>query len=203
LIFSYSLPANSIARLKNQNIMQLAIFSLLLAGAAAFSTRTNRPTFGSSTSLQMSKKIAQKLKYVNAIAVADLPSPGNAVSAVAGGLAVCIVVDTKGTLYALGDKCPPINQPLSFGTVGTGYISDPVLGTKFNLKTGAVDEWCPSGIGKLIGAVFDPVGVPSYSVKKAGAFVQVQVDINAKFAFEAEYWTGVLDAQGKSDGKYY
>lgn len=185
--------------------MKLAIFASLLASVAAFSStlRTSRPTFGSSTSLQMAGKIGAKLKYVDAIAVSDLPKPGGAVSAVAGGLAICIVVDQSGKLFALGDKCPPINQPLSFGSVGTGVISDPILGTKFDLKTGAVKEWCPSGIGKILGGAFDPVGVPSFPVKKAGSKVQVQVDVNAKLAFEANYWTGVLDAQGKSDGKYY
>ena len=28
-------------------------------------------------------------------------------------------------------------------------------------------------------------------------------DVNAKANFEANYWSGMLDAQGKADGKYY
>merc|ERR1719329_455613 len=75
----------------------------------------------------------------------------------AAGLAICIAVDPRGAVYALGDKCPPVNQPLSFGKVGDdGTIADPVLGTKFSLKTGEVISWCPAGLGKLIGGLFDP-----------------------------------------------
>lgn len=144
------------------------------------------------------------LKYVNCIPTSELPKPGSATSGVAGGLAICIAVDQKGAVYALGDKCPPINQPLSFGKVNPdGTIQDPLLNTKFSLKTGEPVEWCPSGLGKLIGGAFEPVGVPTYPVKKSGGYVQVQVDVNAKANFEANYWKGVLDAQGKADGKYY
>lgn len=158
-----------------------------------------------STALNMAQKFKSKLQYVPCISVEDLPAPGFATSGVAGGLAICIAVDPKGSVFALGDKCPPVNQPLSFGKVNAdGTIQDPVLGTKFSLKTGeVVGAWCPSGIGKLIGGAFSPYGVPTYPVKKSGKNIDVQVDVNAKLNFEANYWTGVLDAQGKSDGKYY
>ena len=149
-------------------------------------------------------KFASKLQYVPCIPVDKLPSPGSATSGVAGGLAICIAVDPSGSVYALGDKCPPVNQPLSFGKVDSNTIQDPVLGTKFSLKTGeVVGAWCPSGIGKLLGGLFDPVGVPTFPVKKKGANIEVQVDVNAKANFESQYWSGVLDAQGKADGKYY
>jgi len=147
---------------------------------------------------------APKLMYVPCISTDDLPAPGSATSGVAGGLAICIAVDSKGAVYALGDKCPPVGQPLSFGKVGTdGTISDPVLGTKFSLKTGEVVSWCPSGLGKIVGGLFDPVGVPTFPVKAKGKVVEVQVDVNYKANFEASYWSGVLDAQGKANGKYY
>jgi nitrite reductase/ring-hydroxylating ferredoxin subunit len=132
-----------------------------------------------------------------------LPKPGSATSGVAGGLAICIAVDNKGSVYALGDKCPPVNQPLSFGKITGDTIQDPVLGTKFSLKSGDVVEWCPSGIGKLIGGAFSPIGVPTYPVRQRGGNLEVQVDVNAKFNFESNYWSGILDAQGKSDGSYY
>jgi len=183
--------------------MKLAILVSLVAGAAAFVAPQKAST--SSTALNMAQKFRSKLKYVPCISVDDLPAPGSATSGVAGGLAICIAVDPKGSVFALGDKCPPVNQPLSFGKVNSdGTIQDPVLGTKFSLKTGAVTgDWCPSGIGKLIGGAFSPIGVPTYPVKKSGKNIEVQVDVNAKLNFEAKYWTGILDAQGKSDGKYY
>jgi nitrite reductase/ring-hydroxylating ferredoxin subunit len=150
-------------------------------------------------------KYASKLAYVPCIETKFLPKPGGATSGIAGGLAICIAVDPSGKVYALGDKCPPISQPLSFGKVNPdGTIQDPVFGTKFSLKTGeVVGQWCPSGIGKLIGGAFEPTGVPTYPVKTGKGTIDVQVDVNAKANFEAGYWSGVLDAQGKADGKYY
>jgi nitrite reductase/ring-hydroxylating ferredoxin subunit len=183
--------------------MKLSILACMLTSAAAFTVEIQKSAT-SSTALSMAK-FKSKLQYVPCISIDDLPKPGFATSGVAGGLAICIAVDPSGAVYALGDKCPPVNQPLSFGKVDTdGTIQDPVLGTKFNLKTGdVVGKWCPSGIGKLIGGAFTPTGVPTYPVRKAKTVVEVQVDVNAKFNYEAEYWSGILDAQGKADGKYY
>mmetsp|Transcript_6297 Transcript_6297/g.5903 ORF Transcript_6297/g.5903 Transcript_6297/m.5903 type:complete len:182 (-) Transcript_6297:262-807(-) len=181
--------------------MKLIVLTSLIASAAAFTQPTAFNRQGSALSAQ----IKPKIQYADCIALKDLPENGCATSGVAGGLAICIAVDPSGKIFALGDKCPPVNQPLSFGSVNEdGTISDPVLGTKFSLKTGdVVGEWCPSGIGKLLGGLFDPAGVPTYPVKKSKQAIQVQVDVNAKFAYEANYWSGLLDAQGKSNGKYY
>jgi len=184
--------------------MKLAILALLVSAVSAFTSEPLKTSFVSKSELSMAK-YPSKLEYVPCIAVDDLPKPGTATSGVAGGLAICIAVDPKGSLYALGDKCPPVNQPLSFGSVESdGTIKDPVLGTKFDLKTGeVVGKWCPSGIGAIIGGAFTPIGVPTYPVRQRGKTIEVQVDVNAKFNFEANYWTGALDAQGKSDGTYY
>jgi nitrite reductase/ring-hydroxylating ferredoxin subunit len=182
--------------------MKLAILASAIVGASAFTTNT--PAFTrAGTSLNAVGKA--KLQYVACVKKDDLPGPGRATSGVAGGLAICVAVDEKGSLWALGDKCPPINQPLSFGKVSDGCIADPVLGTRFNLKTGQVDEgdWCVSPIGKIVGGLFEPSGVPVYPVKMKGDVVEVQVDVNYKANFESQYWSGILDAQGKSNGKYY
>merc|ERR1711935_275744 len=183
--------------------MKLAIFATLIASAVAFTSLVKTPET-TSTAL-FAKKFRSKMQYVPCISLADLPEPGSATSGVAGGLAICIAVDPKGAIYALGDKCPPVNQPLSFGKVTAGAIQDPVLGTKFNIKTGTVIDgtWCSAGIGKLLGGVFEPSGVPTYPVKKGKGTIDVQVDVNYKLNYEAEYWSGVLDAQGKANGKYY
>jgi nitrite reductase/ring-hydroxylating ferredoxin subunit len=180
--------------------MKSVIVAALVGSAVAFAPSTQGPR----TTALNAAKAGPKLQFVNCITTDELPAPGSATSGVAGGLAICIAVDGKGAVYALGDKCPPVNQPLSFGKVGDdGTINDPVLGTKFDLKTGEVVSWCPSGLGKLVGGIFDPVGVPTYPVKAQGKNIQVQVDVNYKANFESEYWTGVLDAQGKANGKYY
>lgn len=180
--------------------MKLAVLASVFVGAAAFAPNTMSRT---STALSAKKEIKPKLAFVPCISKKDIPAPGSATSGVAGGLAICIAADDKGTLYALGDKCPPIGQPLSFGSVKDGCVIDPVLGTRFNLKTGQVEQWCPSGIGKLVGGLFEPAGVPVYPLKAKGDVVEVQVDVNYKFAYEQQYWSGILDAQGKDNGKYY
>jgi nitrite reductase/ring-hydroxylating ferredoxin subunit len=180
--------------------MKLAVLASVFVGAAAFAPNTMSRT---STALSAKKEIKPKLAFVPCISKKDIPAPGTATSGVAGGLAICIAADEKGTLYALGDKCPPIGQPLSFGSVKDGCVIDPVLGTRFNLKTGQVEQWCPSGIGKLVGGLFEPAGVPVYPLKAKGDVVEVQVDVNYKFAYEQQYWSGILDAQGKDNGKYY
>lgn len=182
--------------------MKLAVLASVIVGAAAFAPNSVSRT---GTSLNMAGAIKPKLQYVPCVAGDDIPAPGKATSGVAGGLAICIAADASGKFWALGDKCPPINQPLSFGKVIGDAIADPVLGTKFNLKTGQVAEgdWCTSPIGKIVGGLFDASGVPTYSCKKKGNVIEVQVDVNYKAAFESQYWSGILDAQGKSNGKYY
>jgi len=182
--------------------MKLAVLASVIVGASAFAPNS---VSRQGTSLNMAGKIKPKLQYVPCVSVDDLPGPGKATSGVAGGLAICIAVDEKGSLFALGDKCPPINQPLSFGKVADATIQDPVLGTKFNLKTGQVAEgdWCTSPVGKILGGLFEASGVPVYPCKVKGNVVEVQVDVNYKAAYESQYWSGILDAQGKSNGKYY
>merc|ERR1712194_705205 len=130
----------------------MGMIAALVGSAAAFAPTSQ---VSRSSALNAAKKAAS-LKYVPCISTADLPAPGSATSGVAGGLAICIAVDFKGAVYALGDKCPPVNQPLSFGTV--------------------TDD----------GTIFDPVGVPTYPVKAKGKVVEVQVDVNYKANFEAD-----------------
>uniref|UniRef100_A0A6U5FSV0 Rieske domain-containing protein n=1 Tax=Corethron hystrix TaxID=216773 RepID=A0A6U5FSV0_9STRA len=183
---------------------KLTVVAALIASVAAFAPNTSSKPFGTRSSTELSaKKFKQALKYVPVITKEQAPKPGSATSGVAGGLAICVACSPTGQLYALGDKCPPVNQPLSFGKVNKDTIEDPVLGTKFSLKTGEVVDWCPAGIGKLVGGLFEPAGVPTYPIKSTGKNIEVQVDVNYKLNFEAEYWSGVLDAQGKANGKYY
>lgn len=175
----------------------------------------------------MAKKIKPVLKYENAIKIEDLPPPGKATGAIVGGLDICLAVDEKGLVYALGNKAPPTGMPLRDGSVKGGVIKEAQFGTSFDLESGEVSgKWCPGGLGFLIGKLFEPVsarascchippridsfcccgdqtGVPVYKVKKAGGYIQVEVDVNYKLAYESSYWKGILDAQGKTDGGYY
>jgi len=88
-------------------------------------------------------------------------------------------------------------------------IIEPQYGTVFDCLTGLpVGDWCPSPpvVGQLIGAFMGgPQAVATFEVREAfmSGAIEVQVDVNAKKAYEADYWKGLLDAQGKVDGTYY
>jgi len=47
------------------------------------------------------------------------------------------------------------------------------------------------------------IGACFPQVKKNGSKIQVEVDVNYKTNYESNYWRGILDAQGKTDGGYY
>ena len=122
----------------------------------------------------------RRSKYVQCLGLDELPEPGRAVSRTAEGVAVCIVVDPKGSIFALEDKIPPhFNRQLSTGIVHSdSTIEDPILGTKFSLETGdVVGSWCPSGLGKLIGAMFEPVSIPTFPLRHKGRSLEVQLDL--------------------------
>jgi len=181
--------------------MKLAV--LLSCFISVYAFAPHAPTsFRTGTALE-AKTIRKKLQYVTVLDAKDLPKRGKATSVVAAGLDICIAVDESGGLYGLGNKCPPVNQPLAVGSVSKGTITDPILGSEFSLKTGTCTNWCPSLIGKVVGGLFSEASVPTYKVKRSGNNIQVEVDVNYKLAFEQNYWSGVLDAQGKANGKYY
>ncbi|CAM9575509.1 unnamed protein product [Chrysoparadoxa australica] len=148
--------------------------------------------------------------WVPLIDVADLPEAGRATSAVAGGLDLCVARGTDGNLYCLANKAPPAGQPLAFGRNSDGLIADPVLGSKYNMKTGQAETWCTSLPGKVLGPLLslaypdeETRCVNTYQVRPKGAVLEVNVPKNAKGEFEEAYWTGILDARGKASGDYF
>lgn len=82
-------------------------------------------------------------------------------------------------------------------------------GTLFRLSDGEVkdaESWLPGPplIGNLLRVLFsEPQGVPTYTVRENGSKMQVLVNVNAKAQYEKQYWKGLLDATGKTDGGYY
>jgi len=158
----------------------------------------------SSTALGVfGKTRASQRKFVPAVSQDEL-SPGRAVSGICAGLDICIAVDTDGSVYALGNKSPVLGTPMAAGRVSDGLIKDPLTGTSFNVRSGAVEgPWCPNFPFSVLFSVIEPTGLPVFKCKTGGGAVQVEVDVNAKTNFESGYWKGILDAQGKTDGGYY
>jgi len=128
-----------------------------------------------------------------------------------GGNDVLIGKDESGKLFCVANLCPHIGTPMSEGADVVGdVIVCPLHGSSFSTKTGSMIDWCPSPpiIGPLTGLIVDKKNLLIFEARTGGLFggggeVEVLVDTNAKKAYEADYWKGILDAQGKNDGSYY
>jgi len=154
------------------------------------------------------RTIPVKNQWVNFEAAANIP-PGTIGSGYQYGLEIAIA-NAGGSYFALANKLPPTGQPATFGSIekfnGKTVIVEPVSGSCFDLKTGKCIEeaWCPSLVGRiLLNKLVRPTNVQAFQCRKQGSNIQVLIDVNAKAKFEAQYWRGVLDAQGKVDGGYY
>merc|ERR1711879_651267 len=126
------------------------------------------------------------------------------------GCDICIGKTASGKLFALGDKAPPTGLSFSVGGEVQGEtVVEPQYGNAFDISTGMpVGAWCPSPplIGGVIGGLMGgPMAVSVFEVRQDffSGNIEVLTDTNAKKAYEADYWKGILDAQGKDDGSYY
>lgn len=115
-----------------------------------------------------------------------------------------------GKLFCVGNLCPHIATPLSEGADVIGdVIVCPLHGSSFKTTTGELIDWCvsPPIIGPLTGLVVEKKNLLIFECREGGLLgggdIEVLVDTNAKKAYEADYWKGILDAQGKDDGSYY
>jgi len=127
---------------------------------------------------------------------------------VVAGNDVLVGKSSSGTLFAVGNLCPHLGTPMSEGADVIGdIIVCPLHGSSFSTKTGELVDWCPSPpiIGPLTGLVIEQKNLPIIQARTTffGDDIEVLVDVNAKRAYEADYWKGILDAQGKNDGTYY
>ena len=124
---------------------------------------------------------------------------------------LAIVRDVSGKLTAIVDKSPYLGVPLSFGSVieynGETCIQCPQSKTLFSMQTGkVVGDWIPFPpvINNILRVVVGPADdIMKYPLRNINGKLQVKVDVNIKDRFESRYWRGILDAQGKTEGKYY
>ena len=151
--------------------------------------------------------MGQKNEWVSVVKRRDL-SPGDVIPVEVDGLALLLAADLAGKIYAVDDKCPPIGTPLDYGQILEGaIIVDPLNKTKFNLATGEhVGPWCPFPplFGPLIlGKLSPPERLGTFPIRAKGGDIQVFLDRLTREKYEAKYWSGLLDAQGKATGDYY
>jgi len=124
------------------------------------------------------------------------------------GVDVLIGKNQSGGLFCVGNLCPHLGTPMSEGADVIGdVIVCPLHGSSFKTTTGELIDWCPSPpiIGPLTGLVIEKKALAVFEIKTSflGDDIEVKIDTNAKKAYEADYWKGLLDAQGKVDGTYY
>lgn len=164
---------------------------------------------GKTAARYTTEKITPALSWVKANLKESALEAGDLITLTLSGCDVCIGKTEGGKLFAVGDKAPPTGTSLSIGGEVVGEtVVDGQYGSSFNVFTGDVVEWCtsPPVIGSLVGTLMGgPQMLAVFDVRSSflGGDVEVLVDLNAKKAYEADYWKGVLDAQGKDDGTYY
>lgn len=71
--------------------------------------------------------------------VADVPNWGKKVVTVNGQ--ELLLINIKGEIFACENECPHQGSPLQAGIVKDGFLSCPRHGYRFNLKTGACQDF--------------------------------------------------------------
>eukprot|EP00418_Pyrodinium_bahamense_P095241 CAMPEP_0179042136 /NCGR_PEP_ID=MMETSP0796-20121207/16512_1 /TAXON_ID=73915 /ORGANISM="Pyrodinium bahamense, Strain pbaha01" /LENGTH=246 /DNA_ID=CAMNT_0020738513 /DNA_START=43 /DNA_END=783 /DNA_ORIENTATION=- len=177
-----------------------------LAAAARDAAKPRRP---SRTEVRYTtEKILPSFQWIKAgLKDTDL-APKELRAKTLGGCDVLIGKTEGGKLFCVGNLCPHLGTPMSEGADVFGdVIVCPLHGSSFSVLTGDLIDWCPSPpiIGPLTGLVIEKKNLAIIEVRTSffGNDVEVLVDTNAKKAYEADYWKGLLDAQGKVDGTYY
>jgi len=181
--------------------------SVLFVGSGLRARRQQRTMMKYST-----QKILPSLAWIKSGIKTEELKNGDYQTVCLCGLDYCVGRTLQGKLFAVGDKYPPTGQSFAAGGfVEDETIADDQFGNRWNVFTGeSVGEWCPSPplIGKFVGAFMTDGKPEALSVTDIredffSKEIEVLCDTNAKRAFEADYWKGILDAQGKDDGSYY
>jgi len=198
----------------SQSYAMAAVGAGLLLGGAAAAAMKSTPRGGKTAARYTTAEIVPALSWVKAedkdgVVKASDFGPGDKLTLCLAGCDICIGKTESGKLFAVGDKAPPTGTSISMGGDIEGEtIRDGQWGCRFDVFTGDVVEWCPSppGIGAFVGNIMGgPQKLYVFDVRQSffGGDVEILVDLNAKKAYEADYWKGLLDAQGKDDGTYY
>jgi len=177
----------------------------MAAGAVAASRARRKAKTAARYTTQV---ILPSLTWIKTGVKANDLAPTELIAKSFAGNDVLIGKDGAGKLFCVGNLCPHLGTPMSEGADVIGdTIVCPLHGSSFKVTTGELIDWCvsPPIIGPLTGLVIEKKNLPIFDVQTSffGGEVEVLIDTNAKRAYEANFWKGVLDAQGKDDGTYY
>ncbi|MGB7412725.1 MAG: Rieske (2Fe-2S) protein [Thermosynechococcaceae cyanobacterium] len=88
-----------------------------------------------------------------------------------------LFLNHQGEVYAVESSCPHIKAPMAKGKVMDGNIVCPFHRSVFDLKTGAVQDWCPfpPGVGKLFGKIKSETALAVFPTRIEDGSVWVEV----------------------------
>merc|ERR1719454_1122083 len=185
--------------------MMLSLTLAAFVGTSAFQVGLSA-TSASRTAVSMkATDFPVKNVWTTVCKASDL-KPSSLKPVFGAGQDILIATSSNGKVFAAANVCPHIGTPLDQGTVENNAIVCPLHRSAFDLKTGKlVGPWCPAPplVGPLTGKLKSPRELLTFQARKQGDKVQVLLDVNAKKRFDANYWRGILDSQGKVDGGYY
>mmetsp|Transcript_69575 Transcript_69575/g.155824 ORF Transcript_69575/g.155824 Transcript_69575/m.155824 type:complete len:248 (-) Transcript_69575:105-848(-) len=179
---------------------------LAVAAIGASTGRSLRPS--KTAARYTTEKVLPNFTWIKAGLKTSELAPRELRAKTLGGCDVLIGKTEQGSLFCVGNLCPHMGTPMSEGADVIGdVIVCPLHGSSWKVTTGELLDWCPSPpiIGPLTGFAFEKRELAIIEARTSffGDDVEVLLDTNAKRAYEADYWKGLLDAQGKVDGTYY
>merc|ERR1712232_725981 len=183
--------------------------SSALCGASKITSLASAEAGASKTAARYTTQIIlPSLSWIKTGISAKNIAPTQLIAVTLAGNDVLVGKTEAGKLFCVGNLCPHLGTPMSEGADVIGdVIVCPLHGSSFKTTNGDLIDWCPSPpiIGPLTGLVIDKKKLAIFEVRTSffGGDIEVQVDTNAKKAYEADYWKGILDAQGKNDGTFY
>jgi nitrite reductase/ring-hydroxylating ferredoxin subunit len=116
------------------------------------------------------------MAWEKAVSVEELPE--NSRKVVQMGGTKILVLNEKGSIYAVGSRCPHLNLKISRGKITSdGSIVCPFHRSAFDLSTGQAKEWTPwpPVVGKAMAAVSKPKDLPTYATKVESGSIFVEV----------------------------
>ena len=192
------------------NLSMASIATTTAAFGVAAAVVRSRSREGKTAAKYTTQTILPSLAWIKTGVRASELQPTELKALTLAGNDVLIGKTEAGALFCVGNLCPHIGTPMSEGADVIGdVIVCPLHGSSFKVTTGELIDWCvsPPIIGPLTGLIVDKKNLLIFECRQGGFLgsgeVEVLVDTNAKKAYEANYWKGLLDAQGKDDGTYY
>lgn len=117
------------------------------------------------------------MSWTKVIAAETLPTGSRQVVKV--GKHNLLLLNHKGQLYAVSNKCPHMKISMKKGKItDEGAIVCPMHRSAFDLKTGNVKEWTPWPplVGKAMGMISQEKSLPVFSIKEEDGNIWVNLD---------------------------